>query len=115
MFYIFCSLLYSQNQSSTRLFVPTPNKKEVAWDCVKEEIFSSTKSGDEENVVKEESKDCSICLQSYNEGDELVRLPCGHKFHVCLDSWIRIRSNCPYCRRVLHVRMADWVCVGIFL
>ncbi|PON40831.1 43kDa postsynaptic protein [Parasponia andersonii] len=90
-----------------RLMSQTPNKKEEAWDRVEEEIFSSTENGDE-------LKDCSICLQSYKEGEELVRLPCRHRFHVgCLNSWIRIRSNCPYCRRVLHLRFADWICVGI--
>ncbi|PON40832.1 43kDa postsynaptic protein [Parasponia andersonii] len=77
-------------------------RREKPWDCVEVEVFSTTQSEDEVKV------DCSICLQSYVEREKLVRLPCGHKFHVvCLDSWIRIRFNCPYCRRFLRVRIVD--------
>ncbi|KAM7251064.1 hypothetical protein ACFE04_022947 [Oxalis oulophora] len=48
------------------------------------------------------SWDCSICLESFIEGDKLICLPCQHRFHaVCLDPWLRACGDCPYCRRVI--------------
>ncbi|KAI4320902.1 hypothetical protein MLD38_034335 [Melastoma candidum] len=47
--------------------------------------------------------DCSICLSSFADGDELRVLPqCGHAFHVpCIDTWLGSHSSCPSCRRIL--------------
>lgn len=42
---------------------------------------------------------CTICLESYGEGDEVVELGCGHFFHRgCVDCWMEV--TCPVCRRV---------------
>ncbi|CAI0472087.1 unnamed protein product [Linum tenue] len=66
---------------------------------LKMEVFTTyvAESGDDEGVS---SRDCSICLESFSGGDELMCLPCGHRFHsVCLDPWVRACGDCPYCRR----------------
>eukprot|EP00591_Stephanopyxis_turris_P007650 CAMPEP_0195517206 /NCGR_PEP_ID=MMETSP0794_2-20130614/10239_1 /TAXON_ID=515487 /ORGANISM="Stephanopyxis turris, Strain CCMP 815" /LENGTH=389 /DNA_ID=CAMNT_0040645975 /DNA_START=164 /DNA_END=1330 /DNA_ORIENTATION=- len=35
-----------------------------------------------------EYKSCSICLEQYNVGDHVRRIPCFHTFHVgCIDPW----------------------------
>ncbi|MCD7458430.1 hypothetical protein HAX54_038233 [Datura stramonium] len=48
--------------------------------------------------------DCSICLDAFLEGDKLVCLPCGHRFHpCCLEPWVRTCGDCPYCRAAIHV------------
>lgn len=45
------------------------------------------------------SQECPICLESFCEGDGLIRLDCGHRFHtMCLQPWVRTCSDCPYCR-----------------
>ncbi|KAL5562455.1 hypothetical protein UlMin_032202 [Ulmus minor] len=63
---------------------------------MKLEIFNGEESGVE---------DCSICLERFTDGDSLKRLPCQHRFHAfCLDPWIRIRRNCPCCRRVIFIK-----------
>ncbi|KAE8708418.1 putative protein phosphatase 2C 34 [Hibiscus syriacus] len=55
---------------------------------------------DVERTKSRESRDCSICLESFGEGDVLTRLRCGHRFHfACLDPWVRTCGDCPYCRR----------------
>ncbi|XP_010905267.1 probable E3 ubiquitin-protein ligase RHY1A isoform X2 [Elaeis guineensis] len=43
--------------------------------------------------------ECSICLEKFLEGDELIQLCCGHRFHfTCLEPWVRACGDCPYCR-----------------
>ena len=43
---------------------------------------------------------CSICIDDFEEGDTLRRLPCGHTFHQhCIDPWLRYRNAiCPNCK-----------------
>lgn len=37
-----------------------------------------------------ELRDCSICLEKLQKGDELIALPCSHHFHSeCLRPWLR--------------------------
>lgn len=59
------------------------------------------------NSDKEEARvvlDCSICLDAFLEGDKLVCLPCGHRYHpCCLEPWVRTCGDCPYCRAAIHV------------
>lgn len=78
-----------------------PGLTQEALDCLRLEIFSSTVEG----VAPRASQDCSICLETLLEGDELIRLPCGHRFHsACLDPWVRTCGDCPYCRRCIVVK-----------
>lgn len=42
--------------------------------------------------------DCAICLESFCDGDEVVRLRCEHAFHPsCIHAWLRRQARCPYC------------------
>lgn len=62
---------------------------------------SSGKKGDYGSLVQEdsdESPSCTICLGEYEDGDELVRLPCGHCYHnECIGAWTAEHSKCPLC------------------
>ncbi|CAN6461550.1 unnamed protein product [Victoria cruziana] len=48
----------------------------------------------------EDSYECSVCLNEFEEGQKLRILPkCGHAFHIdCIDTWLQAHSNCPLCR-----------------
>ncbi|CAG8761568.1 2657_t:CDS:1, partial [Acaulospora colombiana] len=42
---------------------------------------------------------CSICLSSYEDGEELRNLWCSHHFHkTCVDEWLILNRRCPMCR-----------------
>lgn len=44
---------------------------------------------------------CSVCLDEYAEGDQLLQLTCGHMFHrPCIDLWLMEHRVCPCCRCV---------------
>lgn len=67
------------------------------------EVFTTTEKGDEENISRA-ALECSICLENFLEGAELVCLPCGHKYHqCCLYPWVRACGDCPYCRAAIIV------------
>ena len=43
---------------------------------------------------------CSVCIDAFEEGDQLRTLPvCGHAFHKdCIDEWLKLHTTCPNCR-----------------
>ena len=47
---------------------------------------------------------CSICMELYEDGDRLLRLPCSHDFHKdCAEQWLGSYSKkCPICKHVLE-------------
>jgi len=52
---------------------------------------------------------CCICLESFEEGDPLKRLPCRHTFHTdCITPWLTERSRlCPLCKESVNVLSTD--------
>ncbi|KAJ4716180.1 RING/U-box superfamily protein [Melia azedarach] len=76
-----------------------PGLTQEDLDCLHFEVFNGFQIG-AEREASNASFDCSICLESFVDGDELIRLPCEHRFHsTCLDPWVRSCGDCPYCRR----------------
>mmetsp|Transcript_13751 Transcript_13751/g.31409 ORF Transcript_13751/g.31409 Transcript_13751/m.31409 type:complete len:114 (-) Transcript_13751:158-499(-) len=42
--------------------------------------------------------ECELCLEDYEEGDELLRMPCMHLFHSkCVGPWLQKSYSCPVC------------------
>ncbi|XLS72453.1 hypothetical protein HN51_029318 [Arachis hypogaea] len=82
--------LTSQMGRSHLLQEKPPGLSQEALESLHVEVFSSRDTGE----------DCSICLESFVDGDQLICLPCHHRFHsACLDPWVRCCGDCPYCRR----------------
>jgi hypothetical protein len=49
-------------------------------------------------IIQEDSTEsCSICMNTYTQGEELRTLYCGHEFHSsCIDNWLlNCSTRCP--------------------
>jgi hypothetical protein len=56
----------------------------------------------------EEEPSCSICLGEYEEGEDLVCLPCKHLYHEdCISSWCSNHIRCPLCNLDLESVSGD--------
>lgn len=44
-------------------------------------------------------EDCSICLNSFSNDDNITCLPCNHYYHTtCINEWFKRSNTCPKCR-----------------
>ncbi|PWA62112.1 Zinc finger, RING/FYVE/PHD-type [Artemisia annua] len=58
----------------------------------------------EDDESSSASRECSICLEGFENGDELINLPCVHRFHsCCLLPWVEVCGACPNCRKDIVV------------
>eukprot|EP00762_Andalucia_godoyi_P004973 ANDGO_01454.mRNA.1 putative E3 ubiquitin-protein ligase RHG1A len=45
------------------------------------------------------NQDCPVCLDKFQEGQEVRTLQCFHSFHAdCIDQWLKNIKNCPVCK-----------------
>ena len=50
-------------------------------------------------------KECSICQEEYEAGDELGRLNCEHSYHFqCIKQWVAQKNFCPVCKQQVAAR-----------
>lgn len=70
-----------------------------------EDSFASTSSGTRRAPEAEESDEddgvCAICLEEFENGEQVRVLACSHLYHrCCIDPWLQSSSNCcPLCKR----------------
>jgi len=72
------------------------------------ELFATSRQGWDDVVATDAAEkgitECSLCLEEYKDGEEVMTLPCGHIFHVkCVEKWFIARKfrprSCPKCRK----------------
>jgi len=58
------------------------------------------KRDDDMNASRNDERNkCCICLEQFEDGDNVRRLQCMHIFHVHeIDNWLRRNRECPICR-----------------
>jgi len=57
--------------------------------------FDKSKSGQ----LSEESRTCQICICEFESGENVMLLPCLHKYHEpCISEWLQKSDLCPMCK-----------------
>ncbi|KAI9084523.1 hypothetical protein K1719_033511 [Acacia pycnantha] len=80
-------------ESMQRLYIVPTMKKAIA-------LLKKMKISDDK--VKESQ--CSICLEDFDEHDDVLVLPCDHFFHNnCIVKWLNTGHTCPLCRFELPI------------
>ncbi|KAG8659600.1 hypothetical protein MANES_02G051900v8 [Manihot esculenta] len=42
---------------------------------------------------------CTVCLKEFEDGDDLIQMPCSHLYHQhCIVEWLMSSHLCPLCR-----------------
>jgi len=60
------------------------------------------KYSDVENNLESQSE-CVICLQNFEDSNEVYKLTCGHIYHKsCLDTWFTRQNSCPMCKKNIN-------------
>ena len=88
--YLCCNCSPYERRSSrltTRLEEPLVTKQMEKKEIIfKKEIYNTD--------------ECSICLETFKEDENIIQLKCNHIFHnKCLETWLSHYNNkCPTCR-----------------
>eukprot|EP00029_Vermamoeba_vermiformis_P001602 TRINITY_DN11796_c0_g1_i1.p1 TRINITY_DN11796_c0_g1~~TRINITY_DN11796_c0_g1_i1.p1 ORF type:complete len:245 (+),score=10.26 TRINITY_DN11796_c0_g1_i1:188-922(+) len=46
---------------------------------------------------------CTVCLNDFEENEEVKQLPCKHYFHTeCIEKWLQQRDACPLCNAAVE-------------
>ena len=54
-------------------------------------------------MMQVDDNTCSICIDTILDTDKMVT-SCNHIFHKeCLNKWLQINNQCPYCRTIQYV------------
>ncbi|CAG8564784.1 1060_t:CDS:2 [Racocetra fulgida] len=92
----------SQTESSHQPISPPSQKKprfNIFGSRTKDSANISPAAPQTLTIPNPDDAVCSICLSSYEDGDELRNLWCSHHFHKdCVDEWLSLNRRCPMCR-----------------
>ncbi|CAG8528446.1 16776_t:CDS:2 [Funneliformis caledonium] len=56
---------------------------------------------------------CAICLEDFENGEEIRELPCKHWYHIeCIDPWLTTKSSsCPLCKKDCRPNQNDEIII----
>jgi hypothetical protein len=65
-------------------------------------LLEETKINDK-TIIKNENKQCPICLDNYKIKDKISYLPCFHLYHYkCIKKWLKTSKICPLCKKEVN-------------
>jgi len=98
----------SVNQSLAQLLRQQPIQQGVSPQVISSLPIRKYKKMDSEEGTKPDCKDsndrskftqCMICLEEYEDEQDLRTLPCFHFYHQkCIDKWLEGNTKCPLCK-----------------
>ncbi|KAI8803991.1 hypothetical protein BJ742DRAFT_469993 [Cladochytrium replicatum] len=83
---------------------PSPTSNRTLWTLIMDVFWRSRTSEGQESRPQQQcsmldSDYCVICMESWDDGVRLKKLPCGHVYHKeCILTWFDSHSQCPCCR-----------------
>jgi hypothetical protein len=108
IFILICSSIccsYRPDQYFMRGFLNSDNINNSY--SIKENIIKSDKLRHykyDTTLLDTFNKDCSICLDNFEDNDKTVVLDCNHRFHRdCILNWFKKELNCPLCRKNIEL------------
>lgn len=70
-----------------------------ASDCAISRLPRTRILPNDKERYKEDTAECGVCCDRLVDGIIIVRLPCGHIFHInCVVPWLTKHCTCPTCR-----------------
>jgi hypothetical protein len=95
--------LVAQQGRMTQFYGVVPHNEESGVELSRNFMHKDKYSADLGALY--EQRECCFCLENFDEGVDIVQLPCMHFFHQkCVDDWVRNSGpirKCPICSRVL--------------
>ena len=98
---LYCSVRDQSVKSSNGRSLLRVNTSSILKDCrkIKYKIHSIKKSRFFSYESYSKNSVCSICMEDFTEGEELVLCPCKHCYHeCCIKEWLRLKNCCPLCK-----------------
>lgn len=90
-------------ENNNAISKPTTTSKLEEDDLLREHVVSTLEE-------EAEFSCCSICLEPYVKGDDIVELTCKHIFHdECISVWTSNNVKCPLCNFDLELGNRDLV------
>lgn len=96
---VFGSTTRKKTKKSNRLFT-----MKRTWEKLGVGRWKTAGVESQKEEVQQQEEECSICLDSFSAGENLVNLLCAHKFHSrCILPWLQAnsQSHCPCCRTLI--------------
>lgn len=81
--------------ATTAIVMPNPSTGSPLADTPSRGAEASAAAEPDPNQVR-----CPVCLEDFEEDQEVRILPCSHSFHTdCIDPWLlNVAGSCPLCR-----------------
>ena len=59
---------------------------------------NAKKSSGDSSEISDNNRLCVICQYDFKEGDNVLLLPCLHRYHCeCITTWLKEKRKCPVC------------------